>query len=94
VIVISGEAFLINEDEQEFRFGAGDVGFFPAGTICTWRVPGPFKKVAVMREPMWRPLGFAVKAWNRLLSIAGVNRRPRLTSVNHQNLRETPRQVG
>jgi len=94
VIVISGEAFLINENEQELRFGAGDVGFFPAGTICTWRVPGPFKKVAVMREPMWRPLGFAVKAWNRLLSIAGVRRKPRLTFVNHQNLRETPRRVG
>jgi uncharacterized protein len=66
VMVISGEAFLIKEDGHEVRFGPGDMGFFPAGITCKWRVPGPFRKVAVMREPMWRPLGFAVKAWNRL----------------------------
>jgi uncharacterized cupin superfamily protein len=94
VIVVSGEAFLVNDDGRELRFGLGDVGFFPAGSTCTWRVPGRFRKVAVIREPMWRPLGFAVKAWNRLLSIAGVNRTPRLTLVSHESLSETPRQVG
>jgi uncharacterized protein len=66
VFVISGEAFLIKPDGQEIRFGAGDVGFFPAGAVCTWRVPGPFRKVAVLRDPVWRPLGYAAKAWNRL----------------------------
>ena len=94
VIVVSGEAFLVNDNGQELRFGPGDVGFFPAGTTCTWRVPGRFRKVAVIREPMWRSLGFAVKAWNRLLSIAGVNRKPRLTFVRHESLSETPRQAG
>jgi uncharacterized cupin superfamily protein len=72
VIVISGEAFLINPDGHEVRFGAGDVGFFPAGSICTWRVPGRFRKVAVLREPMWRPLGWAAKAWNRLMGMVGM----------------------
>lgn len=94
VIVVSGEAFLVNDDGQEFRFGPGDVGFFPAGTICTWRVPGRFRKVAVLQEPMWRPLGFAVKAFNRLLSIAGVSRKPRLTFTSHESLGEAPHQVG
>ena len=94
VIVVSGEAFLVNDNGQELRFGPGDVGFFPAGTTCTWRVPGRFRKVAVMREPMWRSLGFAVKAWNRLLSIAGVSRKPRLTFVSHESLGEAPHQAG
>lgn len=94
VIVVSGEAFLVNDNGQEIRFGPGDVGFFPAGSICTWRVPGRFRKVAVMQEPVWRPLAFAVKAWNRLLSIAGVSRKPRLTSPRHESLIETPRQAG
>lgn len=94
VIVVSGEAFLIHDDGQELRFGPGDVGFFPAGITCTWRVPGRFRKVAVIKEPMSRPLGFAVKAWNRFLSIAGVSRKPRLTLVSDERLSEAPRQVG
>ena len=76
VTVISGEAFLVKPDGQEIRFGAGDVGFFPAGTVCTWRVPGPFRKVAVLREPMWRPLGYLAKAWNRSLQAVGLAARP------------------
>lgn len=94
MIVISGEAFLIQKNGQELRFGPGDMGYFPAGTTCTWRVPGPFRKMAVMREPMWRPLGFAVKAWNRLFRMVGLTGRPSSTSVNLATFSESPRKVG
>lgn len=93
VIVVSGEAFLIQDNGQEVRFGPGDVGFFSAGTTCTWRVPGRFRKVAVMRDPMWRPLGFAVKAWNRFLARVGLTGRPSLAFVNPAALNEPPRKV-
>jgi uncharacterized cupin superfamily protein len=93
VVVISGEAFLIKEDGQELRFGPGDVGFFPAGSICEWRVPGPFRKVAVMREPMWRPLGVAVKAWNRLLQMVGVYGRPSVMFADRATFNEPPSRV-
>lgn len=86
VVVISGEAFLIKPDGQEIRFGAGDVGFFPAGITCEWRVPGPFRKVAVMREPMWWLLAYAVKAWNRLVQAVGFTGRPSLPSLDHRGL--------
>jgi hypothetical protein len=86
VVVISGEAFLIKPDGKEIRFGAGDVGFFPARTVCTWRVPGPFRKVAVLREPMWRPIGYAAKAWNRLLQRLGLAAKPSLDSIDHADL--------
>jgi uncharacterized protein len=92
-IVISGEAFLIDNNGEEVRFGPGDVGFFPAGTICTWRVPGPFRKVAVIREPMWRPLGFAVKAWNRLLGMTGLSGKPSLILADRKTRNEPPRKV-
>jgi uncharacterized cupin superfamily protein len=72
VFVISGEAFLINENGEERRFGAGDFGFFPAGTSCTWRVSADFRKVAVLREPMWRPLGFVLKVSKKLLRVVGI----------------------
>lgn len=87
VIVLSGEAFLIKPDGQEIRFGAGDVGYFPAGTICTWRVPGPFRKIAVLRDPMWRPLGYAAKAWNRLVRMFGFAKRPSFVGLDHSRLR-------
>ncbi len=91
VVVISGEAFLIKPDGQEVRFGAGDVGFFPAGTTCTWRVPGPFRKIAVMREPMWRPLGYAAKAWNRLLRMVGFAGRPSMPMLDCVSLSSAQR---
>ena len=89
VVVISGEAFLVKPDGQEVRFGAGDVGFFPAGTTCTWRVPGLFRKIAVMREPMWRPLGYAAKAWNRLLRMVGLAR-PSMPTLSCVGLSPVP----
>ena len=72
ILVISGEAFLLLENGDERRFGPGDVGFFPAGTTCTWRVADYIWKVAVLRESMWRPLGVCLKAWKKLLRIVGL----------------------
>lgn len=67
VVVISGEAYFEDGNGEERRFAAGDIGFFPAGTSCTWRVTQPFRKVALVRETMWPPLGFCVKAWKKML---------------------------
>ncbi len=86
VIVLSGEAFLIKPDGQEVRFGAGDVGYFPARTVCTWRVPGPFRKIAVVQDPIWRPLGYAAKARNRLFRMFGFINRPAFLSLDDTRL--------
>jgi uncharacterized protein len=72
VLFLSGEAFLLLENGTERRFGPGDLGFVPAGTICTWRVAGQVRKVAVLRESMWRPLGLCLKAWKKLLRTVGL----------------------
>ena len=72
VYFLSGEAFLQLENGEERRFGAGDLGFFPAGTTCTWRVAGQCRKVAVLRETMWRPLGLCLKAWKKALRMVGL----------------------
>ena len=71
LVIISGEAFMTNEKGEERRFGPGDLGFFPAGTSCTWRITEHLRKVGVLKESMWRPLGLAVKAWHKLLRIVG-----------------------
>lgn len=72
LLFLSGEAFLQLENGEERRFGAGDVGFFPAGTSCSWRVADNVRKVAVVRETMWRPLGFCLKAWKKSLRVVGL----------------------
>ena len=81
IIVISGEAFMINENGEERRFGPGDLGFFPAGSSCKWRVSQHFRKIGVLREPLWRPLGLCVKAWHKLLQIGGITPRCPLAIV-------------
>jgi len=72
VLFLAGEAFLLCENGEERRFGPGDLGFFPAGTVCTWRVANYCRKVAVLRESMWRPLGFALKAWRKVMRMVGL----------------------
>jgi uncharacterized cupin superfamily protein len=78
VVVISGEAFVTNENGEERRLGPGDIVFFPAGSSSTWRVTNYIKKVAFLRHTMPRPLGFGVLAWNKLLQIVGLNGRSAL----------------
>jgi uncharacterized cupin superfamily protein len=72
LFVISGEAYVSKDGAEEQRLGPGDVVYLPAGTICTWRVPESIRKVAIMRETTWRPLGFSLKVVNKLLRVAGL----------------------
>jgi len=71
VMVVSGEVFITNEKDEEQRLGPGDLGFFPAGTSCEWRVPEKVRKIAILREPMGRPLGLGLRIWKKLLRIGG-----------------------
>jgi uncharacterized cupin superfamily protein len=72
VMVVAGEVFITDEKGEERRLGPGDLGFFPAGTSCIWRVPESVRKIAVLRETMWRPVGLGLKIWKRLLRIVGL----------------------
>jgi uncharacterized protein len=72
IIVISGAAYLLGDNGDERRFGPGDYGFFPEGTIATWRVDDHIRKIAVLHEPLWRPIGLALKVWNKFLRKVGL----------------------
>lgn len=72
VIIVSGEVFITNEKGEEYRLGPGDLAFFPAGSSSLWRVPHEVRKIAVLKETMWRPLGLALKASKKLLRMAGI----------------------
>jgi uncharacterized cupin superfamily protein len=74
VMVVAGEVFITDQGGEERRLGPGDLGFFPAGSSCIWRVPASVRKIAVLRETMWRPVGLGLKVWKRLLGIVGIPR--------------------
>jgi uncharacterized cupin superfamily protein len=67
--IISGEVFVTDEAGQTRRLGPGDMVFFPAGSHSIWHVPHEVRKFAVCRHSMPRPLGFALRAWRKLLGI-------------------------
>lgn len=73
VMVVAGEVFITHQNGEEQRLGPGDLGFFPAGTSCVWRVPVSVRKIAVLRETMWRPVGLGLKIWKRLLRTVGIS---------------------
>ena len=73
VVIVSGEVFITNEKGEERRLGPGDLAFFPAGTSSKWRVPHEVRKIAVLKETMWRPLGFGLKVWKKLLRMTGLS---------------------
>jgi len=72
VVIISGEVFIRSAKGEETRLGQGDVGFFPAGSSCTWRINDRVKKVAVLRKDMPLALGFGVRLWNKALRLLGI----------------------
>ncbi len=61
-----------DEKGVERRLGPGDIAFFPAGTDATWRHPDHFRKIAILKESVWRPLGFGLKLWNKLFRMIGI----------------------
>jgi uncharacterized cupin superfamily protein len=67
--VISGEVFVTDEKDRTHRLGPGDMVFFPAGSHSVWHVTKEVRKFAICRHSMPRPLGFALRAWNKLIAI-------------------------
>jgi uncharacterized protein len=78
VVVVSGEVFITTEKGEETRLGQGDIGFFPAGCSCTWRVTDRIRKVAVLRKDLPPLLGIGVRGWHLLLRIVGLRGKPSL----------------
>ena len=72
VTITSGEVFITAKKGRECRLSQGDMGFFPAGTSCEWRVNDRVRKVAVLRKSLGRPLGLGVRSWYKVLTIAGL----------------------
>ena len=78
LVVVSGEVFLITKGGEERRFGPGDVGIFPAGTVREWRIPTHLRMIAVLRQPRRRPIAFALSLWNKFLCVIGLAEESRL----------------
>jgi len=69
--ILSGEIFVTDEMGQSRRLGPGDMVFFPAGSVSDWHVTKEVRKFAVCRHSMPRPLGLALRVWNKLAAMLG-----------------------
>jgi uncharacterized protein len=81
VVVISGEVFITTENGEIRRLRQGDMGFFPAGSSCTWLINDSIKKIAVLRKDLPPLLGVGVRGWHKLLRVVGLRGRPSLMPV-------------
>jgi len=68
--ILSGEVVITEENGQSRRLTAGDVAYFPAGSCCLWHVLREVRKVAMCRHTMHPLLGFALRAWNKVVARA------------------------
>jgi hypothetical protein len=71
VHIIEGEVTVADVNGVERTLRPGDVAFFPVGSVTLWRVDSYVRKLAVCRHAMPLPLGFALRAFNKLKSLAG-----------------------
>lgn len=68
--IISGEIFVTDETGNVRRLAAGDMVFFPAGSRSTWYIPDHVRKLAFCRQSMPRPVGAALRVWNKVADLA------------------------
>lgn len=73
LIVLSGDAFIADENGRERHIGPSEVAFFPAGSNATWRIPNHVRKIAILKSPVNRPMVFILKVWIKLLEMAGLS---------------------
>lgn len=72
VHIIEGEVTVADARGNERTLRPGDIGFFPVGGKTIWKVETHVRKMAVCRHAMPAPLGFALRAFNKLKSLAGM----------------------
>jgi uncharacterized cupin superfamily protein len=78
ILIIDGEIFQMIDGATERRLGPGDVGIFPAGTVCKWRIDRYLKKVAILRQRQPGPVAFVLNLWTRLQRALGLLKESRL----------------
>jgi len=71
VFVLSGAVTITTDRGEQRSFGAGDVVFFPAGSMCTWEVTERIRKVAVLRDTLWTPVGMCIAVCSRVMRMIG-----------------------
>ena len=72
VHILEGEVAVTGADGVERVLRPGDVAFFPSGAVTLWRVETYVRKLAVCRHAIPLPLGFALRVFNKLRSLAGL----------------------
>ncbi|MBN8945186.1 MAG: DUF861 domain-containing protein [Rhizobiales bacterium] len=66
VHILEGEVEVSAEGAAPRVLRAGDVALFRSGTTARWHVPRYVRKLAFCRHALPQPVGFALRAFNKL----------------------------
>jgi len=80
VVILDGSIIVEMDGRPAQRYAAGDVILFRTGTRAKWHVEDHVKKVAFCRLDNPVPLGFAIRAANKLRSL--VRGQPRSSQLS------------
>lgn len=69
VHILEGEVEVSAEGAAPRVLRAGDVALFRSGTTARWHVPRYVRKLAFCRHALPQPVGFALRAFNKLKSL-------------------------
>ncbi len=72
VHILEGEVAVADANGVSRVLRAGDVAFFPVGSVTLWRVDTYVRKLAFCRHAMPASLGYAIRVVNKLKSMAGM----------------------
>ena len=72
VHILEGEVSVADAAGAVRTLRPGDVAFFPSGSVTLWHVETYVRKLAFCRHAMPVPLGFALRAFNKLKALAGL----------------------
>jgi uncharacterized cupin superfamily protein len=73
IVILSGGVFVTDEHGRERHYGPSDFVYFSAGSQANWRVPDHIKKIAILKSAVHQPAAFLLRAWNKLVKIAGLS---------------------
>jgi uncharacterized protein len=73
IVILEGSIVLESEHMPPKRYGVGDVIFFRNGAHAKWHVENYVRKLAFCRLNNPFPLGFAIRAANKLKSLIARN---------------------
>ncbi len=87
---LDGAVTITDSDGTHYRFGPGDVVFFPAGAVADWKIDTHVRKLAFCQRPVPRLFKLPIRLLRRLDRLVSRMARVLLDSLSDPGLKDAP----